>query len=237
MRLGSMWLYSHGILWLARPADHPRSLTCTFNCVYIMLAVDDQRTLLGKTGHNIRSWHWMGMCESVSDSPESLCLCNPRPRRPSDPWTKASQLFADKSQDAGETIKTNWEASNNKQWVNDFNYPARSRSPVNFYSLVRVQKISIPWSQHSVRFTNIREHCVSWPWALRNCQNPCDSRVIRETWQVCLMCVWRSRFVFLDVAHPALQSSVNTVPSYRDGEFAGHNEHVKHGIYGNYKQI
>ena len=29
---------------------HPRSLTCTFNCVYIMLAVDDQRTLLGTTG-------------------------------------------------------------------------------------------------------------------------------------------------------------------------------------------
>ena len=175
-----MWLYSHGILWLARPADdlcknvlipiisiefaswsircpksrHPRSLTCTFNCVYIMLAVDDQTTLLGKTGHNIRSWHWMGMCESVSDSPESLC--NPRPRRPSDPWTKASQLFADKSQDAGETIKANWEANNNKQWVNDLNYPARSRSPVNCYSLVRVQKLvfpdhNIPWdSQISV---------------------------------------------------------------------------------------
>ena len=37
------------------------------------------------------------MCEIVSDSPESLC--NPRPRRPSDHWTKASQLFADNSQD------------------------------------------------------------------------------------------------------------------------------------------
>ena len=29
-------------------------ITCTFNCVYIMLAVDDQTTLLGITGHNIR---------------------------------------------------------------------------------------------------------------------------------------------------------------------------------------
>ncbi len=51
----------------------PRSIMCTFNCVYIMLAVDDQMTLLSITGHNIRGWHWMGMCESVSDSPESLC--------------------------------------------------------------------------------------------------------------------------------------------------------------------
>ncbi len=84
-----------------------------------MLAVDDQKTLLGITGHNIRGWHSMGICESVTDSPESLC--NPRLWRPSDPWTKASQLFADKSQDAGETIKANWEASNNKQWLNDFN--------------------------------------------------------------------------------------------------------------------
>ena len=160
-----------------------------------MLAVDDQRSLLGITGHSIQSWHWMGMCESVSDSPESIC--NPRSRRPSDPWTKASQLFADKSQDTGspktgETIKANWEASNNKQWVND---------PVNCYSLGTLmishrvpclptsklyvrQKISIPWSQHSVRFTNIHEHCVSRPWALKNCPNPWDSRVIRETWRV-----------------------------------------------------
>ena len=70
-----------------------------------MLAVDDQMSLLGITGHNIRGWHWMGMCESVSNSLESLC--NPRPRRPSDLWTKASQLFADKSQDTSETIKAN----------------------------------------------------------------------------------------------------------------------------------
>ena len=50
---------------------------------------------------------------SGSDSPESLC--NPRP---SDPWTKASQLFADKSQDAGETITANWEASTtNNEWM------------------------------------------------------------------------------------------------------------------------
>ena len=160
------------------------------------------------TWHNsIRSWHWMGMCESVSDSP----IYNPRPQRPNDPWTKAWQPFADKSQDTdspktGETIKPNWKASNNKQWVND---PARSRSPVNCYSLGALiisrrvpclptsklyarKKISIPWSQHSVRFTNIREHCVSRPWALRNCLNPWDSRVIRETWRVwiCLWCQW-----------------------------------------------
>ena len=50
-----------------------------------------------------------------------------------------------------------------------------------------MQKNCIPWSQHSVRFTNIREHCVSRPWALRNCQNPWDSRGIRETWQVWAM--------------------------------------------------
>ena len=31
---------------------------------------------------------------------------------------------------------------------------------------------------------NIREHCIPRPWALRNCQNPWDSLVIRETWQV-----------------------------------------------------
>ena len=30
------------------------STIITFNCVYIMLAVDDQMTLLGITGHNIR---------------------------------------------------------------------------------------------------------------------------------------------------------------------------------------
>ena len=62
--------------------------------------------------------------------------------------------------------------------------PSPVTQPGQRYSLVRVQKISIRWSQHSVRFTNIREHCVSRPWALRNCQNPWDSQVIRETWQV-----------------------------------------------------
>ena len=69
-----------------------------------------------------------------------------------------------------------------RQWVNDLNYPARSRSRHR-------AKNSIPWSQHSVRFTNIREHCASRPWALRNCQNPWDSRVIRETWHVWWACV------------------------------------------------
>ena len=47
------------------------------------------------------------------------------------------------------------------------------------------KKNCIPRSQHSVRFTNIRELCVSRPWALRNCQNPWDSREIRESWRLC----------------------------------------------------
>ena len=46
------------------------------------------------------------------------------------------------------------------------------------------KKNCIPRSQHSVRFTNIRELCVSRPWALRNCQNPWDSREIRESWRL-----------------------------------------------------
>ena len=77
-----------------------------------------------------------------------------------------------------------------RQWVNDLNYPARSRSRHRSTVTVRVQKNSIPWSQHSVRFTIIREHCASRPWALRNCQNPWDSRVIRETWHVWCACVY-----------------------------------------------
>ena len=36
---------------MSEKTRHPRSLTvtCTFNCVYIMLAVDDKMTLLGIT--------------------------------------------------------------------------------------------------------------------------------------------------------------------------------------------
>ena len=65
--------------------------------------------------------------------------------------------------------------------------PVTQPSPVNCYSTRA--KNSIPWSQHSVRFTNISEHCASRPWALRNCQNPWDSRVIRETWHVWCACL------------------------------------------------
>ena len=40
--------------------------------------------------------------------------------------------------------------------------PARSHSPVTgqLLSIVRLQIFFIPWWQHSVRFTNIREHCL-----------------------------------------------------------------------------
>ena len=80
--------------------------------------------------------------------------------------------------------------------------PVPARSPVNCYSLVRGKKNCIPWSQHSVRFTNIREHCVSRPWALRNCQNPWDSRGIRETWQVCY-------------AHTCVHQNLNLIDALR----------------------
>ena len=169
---------------------HPRSLTCTFNCVYILLAVDDQMTLLGITGHNIRGWHWMGMCESVSDSLESLC--NPRPRRDGPVILEQrhrSCLLIRVKTPVKQSKLIEKPATTNNEWMTWISQPGPSlaaRSPVNCYSLVRMQKNCIPWSQHSVRFTNIREHCVSRPWALRNCQNPWDSRGIRETWQVCI---------------------------------------------------
>ncbi len=89
-----------------------------------MLAVDYQMSLLVITGHNIRSSKTLNGNVWKSDSPESLC--NPRLRRPIDPWTKASQLFADKSQDLGETIKSNWEASNNKnEWMTWITQPGQ----------------------------------------------------------------------------------------------------------------
>ena len=44
---------------------------------------------------------------TATDLPKSIS--NPWPWRPSDHWTKASELVTDKSQEAGERIKANWE--------------------------------------------------------------------------------------------------------------------------------
>ena len=61
------------------------------------------------------------------------------------------------------------------------------------------KKNCIPRSQHSVRFTNIRELCVSRPWALRNCQNPWVSREIRESWR--LWCFMQIIFIEAGIEH------------------------------------
>ena len=89
-----------------------------------MLAVDEQSTILGITGHTNGMLYWMPLVNvwklfiaKVSFSSDCIWLTesigNPWP--PSAPWTKASQQIADKIQNAGETIKTNWEASKKKQ--------------------------------------------------------------------------------------------------------------------------
>ena len=87
-----------------------------------MLVVDDQSkpTLFGisLTGHTIGIEHWMPlvMCENCPCSfMRSDCIwlawvnLQSLPWRPSDHWTKASELVDDKSQGAGERIKANWE--------------------------------------------------------------------------------------------------------------------------------
>ena len=86
-----------------------------------------------------------------------------------------------------QSIRTVWDISWDNEWMTWITQPVTQPSPVNCYSTRA--KNSIHWSQHSVRFTNIREHCASRPWALRNCQNPWVSRVIRETWHVWCACV------------------------------------------------
>ncbi len=107
------------------------------------------------------------------------------PGRDSDPWTKASQLFADKSQDAGETIKANKLRSQQQQTMSEWlELPSPVTQPSQLLqSSPRATKLVFP--DHNIRWdSQISVSIVSRPWALRNCQNPWDSRVIRETWQV-----------------------------------------------------